>query len=97
MIYVEVCIGSSCHLKGAPDIVALLEEAVRDNGLEDSIVLSGSFCAAKCNRIGVTVSVNETAYTDITKDNFAEFWKDKIMKAAENDTNRDTQKDTERS
>ena len=89
MIYIEVCIGSSCHLKGAPDIVALLEEAVRDNRLEDSIVLSGSFCAAKCNRIGVTVSVNETVYTDITKENFGDFWTNKIMKAVESQRDRE--------
>ena len=83
MIFVEVCVGSSCHLKGAPEIAELLQKYIADNRLEDEIVLSGSFCAGKCNRIGVTVSVNDEICTGITKENFREFWEEKIMKAIE--------------
>lgn len=28
MIFIEVCVGSSCHLKGAPRIVELLQEKI---------------------------------------------------------------------
>lgn len=83
MVFVEICVGSSCHLKGAPEIVALLEESVAKNHLENDVVLSGSFCTGKCNRIGVTVSVNDEIYTGITKENFREFWEEKIMKVIE--------------
>lgn len=83
MVFVEICVGSSCHLKGAPEIVALLEESVAKNHLENDVVLSGSFCTGKCNRIGVTVSVNDEICTGITKENFREFWEEKIMKAIE--------------
>lgn len=80
MVFVEVCVGSSCHLKGAPDIVELLQEAVKREHLEDDVVLSGSFCTGKCNRIGVTITVDDEIFTGITKENFNEFWNDKIMK-----------------
>lgn len=83
MVFVEICVGSSCHLKGAPEIVALLEEAVASNHLENEVVLSGSFCTGKCNRVGVTVSVDDEIYTGITTENFREFWKEKIMKVIE--------------
>ena len=66
MVFVEVCVGSSCHLKGAPRIVELMQERIRENNLEDEIVLSGAFCSGRCNRIGVTVSVNDEVYTGIT-------------------------------
>ncbi len=85
MVFIEICVGSSCHIKGAPEIVSLLENAVRDNGLDNEIVLSGSFCTGKCNRIGVTVTVADTIYTGITRENFREFWSNTIMKAVEND------------
>ena len=78
MIFVEVCVGSSCHLKGAPEIAELLQKYIADNRLEDEIVLSGSFCAGKCNREGVTVTVEDDIYTGITPQNFAEFFEDKI-------------------
>ncbi|MGN1048079.1 MAG: (2Fe-2S) ferredoxin domain-containing protein [Eubacteriales bacterium] len=87
MVYVEVCVGSSCHLKGAPEIVELLENAVKMNRLEDEVLLSGSFCTGKCNRIGVTVSVNDEIYTGITKENFYEFWNERIMKEVERERN----------
>lgn len=85
MVFIEICVGSSCHLKGSPEIVSLLENAVKDNGLENEIVLSGSFCTGKCNRVGVTVTVADVVYTGITKENFNEFWNDTVMKAVEND------------
>ncbi len=81
MVIVEVCVGSSCHIKGAPDIVALLQRRVQENGLDGKVVLTGSFCTGKCNRIGVTVSVNDETVTGVTRENFNDFWNDKVMKA----------------
>ncbi len=83
MIYVEVCVGSSCHLKGAPDIVELLKKNIEENHLEDDIILTGSFCTGRCNRIGVTVTVGDTVYTGITKEGFRDFWNNTIMPAVE--------------
>ncbi len=84
MLIVQICVGSSCHIKGAPEIVELLKKEVELNHLEDEVVLTGSFCTGKCNRIGVTVTVNDDIYTGITRDNFREFWNEKIRKALEN-------------
>ena len=81
MVFVQVCVGSSCHLKGAPTIVSMMETAIQKNHLEDEIVLSGSFCTGKCNRIGVTVTVGDDIYTGITPETFADFFRDTIMPA----------------
>ncbi len=83
MLFIEVCVGSSCYLKGAPEIVALLEAAVKDNGLENEIVLAGKFCSGSCNRIGVTVTVNGDVYTGITRESFKDFWSNTVMPAVE--------------
>ena len=83
MLFVEVCVGSSCHLKGAPEIVELLQKNIVENHLEDDIVLAGSFCAGKCNRVGVTITVGDTIYTGITKEGFKDFWRDTILPALE--------------
>lgn len=81
MTYVEVCVGSSCHLKGAPEIVELLQKYIADAHLEDDIILTGSFCTGRCNRVGVTVMVGDQVYTGITKDGFRDFWNDTILPA----------------
>ncbi len=83
MIFVQVCVGSSCHLKGAPEIVELLQKYIADNHMEDEIVLTGSFCTGKCNRVGVTVTVGDDIYTGITKETFRDFWKETILPAVE--------------
>lgn len=79
MTFIEVCVGSSCHLKGAPEIVELLQARITEEGLEDDIVLSGSFCAGKCNRVGVTVTVNDVIYTGITPTTFSDFWRTAVL------------------
>ena len=76
---VQVCVGSSCYIKGSQDIIELLKAAVTDNHLEDEITLAGSFCTGKCNRIGVTVTVDDEVCIGITKENFNEFFQNKIL------------------
>ena len=85
MLFVQVCVGSSCHLKGSADIVELLEKFVADNHIEDEIVLSGSFCIGKCNRVGVTIQVNDDIHVGVTRDNFREFFKKNILEVIESE------------
>ena len=76
---ITVCIGSSCHIKGAPDIVAMLQKAVEENHLENDITLCGSFCQGKCNRVGVTIQVDDDIYSGVTREGFDAFFKEKIL------------------
>ncbi len=76
---VQICVGSSCHLKGSHEIVRLFEKAVEEYQLDNDIALAGSFCTGKCNRVGVTVTVDDEIYTGITTENFKEFFADKIL------------------
>ena len=76
---IQVCVGSSCHLKGSPEIVELLQKAVEQNHLEDEITLAGSFCIGKCNRVGVTIQVDDDVHTGITKENFKEFFQEHVL------------------
>ncbi len=53
---VTICIGSSCHLKGSRQIVEQLQALVAENGLQDKVELSGTFCMGNCvNGVSVTV------------------------------------------
>lgn len=81
MVIIQVCVGSSCYLKGSSDLVEMLKKSIAENHLEDSVTLTGSFCAGKCNRTGVTITVNDNVYTGITRENYHEFWQDKVMPA----------------
>jgi len=76
---IQVCVGSSCHLKGSAEIVELFRKAVEENRLEGEITLAGNFCIGKCNRIGVTVQIDDDIFTGITRENFKEFFAENVL------------------
>jgi NADH:ubiquinone oxidoreductase subunit E len=85
VLFVQICVGSSCHLKGSKDIVELFQKALEEHRLEDEVVLSGSFCIGKCNRVGVTVQVNDEVHVGVTRENFKEFFDKNILEVIENE------------
>ena len=76
---IQICVGSSCHIKGSAEIVELLQKAVAENHLEDEITLAGSFCTGKCNRTGVTVQIDDDIHTGVTKEGFRDFFKENVL------------------
>lgn len=80
MVIVQICVGSSCHLKGSQEIVDLFQKAIEERALEDEIMLCGSFCIGKCNRNGVTVQVDDDVYVGVTPADFKEFFENNVLK-----------------
>ena len=83
MLVVQICVGSSCHLKGSQQIVELMQKAVEEYKLDGDVVLVGSFCIGKCNREGVTVQVNDDVHVGITPQNFKEFFTTHVLSVVE--------------
>ncbi len=73
MLTVSVCVGSSCHLKGAYAVIKELQRLIDEYSLKDKIELKACFCLGKCQE-GVSVMVNDRIYTGLTKENIAEFF-----------------------
>ena len=76
---IKICVGSSCHLKGSPELVELLQKSIEEYNLADDVTLTGSFCIGKCNRVGVTVQIDDDIHVGITKENFNEFFKENVL------------------
>jgi NADH:ubiquinone oxidoreductase subunit E len=76
---IQICVGSSCHIKGSAEIVEMLQAAVEEHHLESEVTLAGSFCIGKCNRVGVTVQVDDEVYTGVTKEGFKEFFQESVL------------------
>ena len=87
MLFVQICVGSSCYLKGSQDIIELFESALKEHDIEDDVMLSGSFCIGKCNRVGVTVQVNDDVHVGITRENFREFFNKNILEVIKGERN----------
>jgi NADH:ubiquinone oxidoreductase subunit E len=80
MVIVQICVGSACHLRGSQEIVELFQKEIQERGLEDEVMLCGSFCIGKCSPVGVTVQVDDDIYVGVTPAGFKEFFADKILK-----------------
>ena len=77
---IQICVGSSCHLKGSAEVIELMKNAVEVNRLDAEVTLAGSFCTGRCNRVGVTVQVDDEVYT-VTPAGFDEFFRTKVLDA----------------
>ena len=78
-MFIQACVGSSCYLKGSQEIVEMLQDAMTEHQIENEITLIGALCIGKCNRVGVTVQVDDDIHTGITKENFKEFFTEHIL------------------
>ena len=76
---IQICVGSSCHLKGSPEIVELFTKAIEEHGLQDEITLAGSFCIGECNRFGVTVQIDDDVHTGVNRENIKELFEEKVL------------------
>ena len=58
----EVCIGSSCHVRGAYNVVQTIQQMMEERGLHERIDLATTFCMRECHQAGVSVSVDGTVH-----------------------------------
>ncbi|MDO5114620.1 MAG: (2Fe-2S) ferredoxin domain-containing protein [Synergistaceae bacterium] len=77
MTDVVICVGSSCHLKGARRVVEELTRLVTERGLVEKVKLSGSFCMGRCAEAGVSVKVNGEIHF-VEPENIDEFFENII-------------------
>ena len=79
MIEVQICVGSSCHLKGAYDVVQIFQEMVKTHQLEDRINLKASFCQKNCTK-GVTITVGDRKINYVSPDNARQVFEREFLK-----------------
>ncbi len=74
---ITVCIGSSCHIKGAREVVEKLQDLISDNGLDDKIELGGTLCTGNC-QLGVSVTVDGKVFS-VTPESVSEFFTANVL------------------
>lgn len=74
---ITICIGSSCHLKGSKQVIQKLETLIKEAGVNDRVILNGSFCIGECVK-GVCVKLNETVFS-LKPETTEEFFRNEVM------------------
>ena len=83
MITVTVCVGSSCHIKGARDVIMRFDELLKEHNLEGKVELKGSFCMERCGE-GVNWQIDDEPQTSLDVDDAVHTFKARVIDAAEN-------------
>lgn len=76
MIKINVCVGSSCHIRGSYKIIELLNNAIKENSLEDKVTVSAAFCLGHCMN-GVSVKVDDQIF-GVNEDSFKDFFEEHV-------------------
>ncbi|MHA2314509.1 MAG: (2Fe-2S) ferredoxin domain-containing protein [Candidatus Hermodarchaeia archaeon] len=82
MITVTVCVGSSCHIKGAREMITCFNEFLTKEGLQDKVELKGSFCMERCGE-GINWEINGEVLSSPSVDEGAKMFRKRILKALE--------------
>ncbi len=78
MIEVKICVGSSCHLKGAPAVVEEFKRIIEEKNLKDKINLKASFCQNNCTQ-GVNITVDNEKIADVDAEDVENIINKKIL------------------
>lgn len=70
---ISICVGSSCHLKGAHDVVEIFQNMLKEYSLENQIHLKASFCQGRCTD-GVVITVDGEFITGVNPENAREIF-----------------------
>ena len=71
---VQICVGSSCHLKGSYNVIRAFQRLVEEYGLQDEIELKAAFCMGRCTE-GVSTMFGDVFVGNVTPDNAVEVFR----------------------
>jgi len=75
---VTVCVGSSCHIKGARQVIERFNELTKTYSLSDRIELKGSFCMERCGE-GLNWQIDEEPLTSASVEEAVETFKRRFV------------------
>lgn len=77
MIVVEVCVGSSCFLRGSESVVKAFQDLIEEK-CPGQVVLKGSFCMGRC-ATGVTVRIDDQYFSCVTPQDVSSLFEKHIL------------------
>lgn len=78
MIELCVCVGSSCHIRGSYQVIKIWGDLIKENKLEDRVVLKAAFCMGQCMN-GIACTINGEPVNNVGFVNAYEIFNEKVM------------------
>jgi NADH:ubiquinone oxidoreductase subunit E len=93
MITVTICVGSSCHIKGAREMIGRFNDFLIKEGLEDKVELKGSFCMERCGE-GINWKINDEIVSSPGVEKGVKMFQKKVYQALKGQTSKQRGKRT---
>ena len=84
MLTTQVCVGSSCFLRGSKKTIAEIEDLIAEFQMNDKVLPKDCFCHGK-RTCGVTVMVGKKLFTGIATNNVEELFEQEILPVIKGD------------
>ena len=85
MITVTVCVGSSCHIKGARKMIGRFSDFLKKHALEEKVELKGSFCMERCGE-GINWMFNDEVLSSSSVEEGAETFEKRVLEVLKEQT-----------
>ena len=93
MITVTVCVGSSCHIKGAREMITRFSDLLNKGGIEDKVELKGSFCMERCGE-GINWKINNEIVSSPSVEDGVRLFRKKVCRVLKDGTSQGSGKPT---
>jgi NADH:ubiquinone oxidoreductase subunit E len=80
MITVTVCVGSSCHVKGAREMIDRFNSFLTTQNLQNKVELKGAFCMDHCGE-GINWKINEEIITSPSVEDGDKMFRKRVSEA----------------
>lgn len=78
---VTVCVGSSCHIKGARQVISRFDERLKEEGIQDKVELKGSFCMERCGE-GLNWQIDDRPMTSASVEEAVNSFEELVVRPA---------------
>ncbi|MFW6158568.1 MAG: (2Fe-2S) ferredoxin domain-containing protein [Planctomycetota bacterium] len=75
---ITVCVGSSCHIKGARQVITRFDELLKRYDLDERVKLKGSFCMERCGE-GVNWQIDDEPRTSGSVEEAVEMFRNQVL------------------
>lgn len=77
MVDLNICIGSSCHLKGSYNVIQTFQHIIEAQNLHDKLEMKAQFCMKQCQK-GVSVSLDGEVFS-VSPENAKNFFESTVL------------------
>ena len=75
---IQICVGSSCHLKGSFGVIQVFQKLIENYHLQEQVQLKAAFCMGHCTE-GVSTMFGDEFVGNVNPENAVEVFRQHVL------------------